>query len=352
MIKRLTILSCFLWMGTLLIRSQVLPPWVLKMPIPGNDTYLYTVESAVGTTELEARNQAIGRVFQTMALRLGMPIDSRALNDAVQRGDVLDFIPTTYNLPINKVCEYTERITNGIFRSYVLCQVARAGNIAPRWEVFTDCLAEQFIQRQQRKRKANRIGHLFNDDDCYIAWGIISTGYPWRFGTTFNGRYGGILGIGCYFNLGIDIMAPSILKPSQPPTLDETWYPIDKFDYERSVHYTPFHYAVGVKLFPYKRLYLSCGYGTIGGINQYYDKVHRYSYDYSTYEQHFYYKRQIQNTGLILNVGYDLLTSWVDNAAFFMSFNAGASYDIANKTWYPSIGVQLGVGFKVEDKNK
>lgn len=135
---------CFFVAGIALACAQVVPAWVSKVPVPGNNTYLYSVESGTATTELEARNQAIVRVFQTMALRLGMPVNSQAISKAVQQGEAIEVISTSYNLPINKVCEYTERVMGGGFRVYVLCQVARVGNIMPQWDVFTDCHDEAF----------------------------------------------------------------------------------------------------------------------------------------------------------------------------------------------------------------
>ena len=66
-------------------------------------------------------------VFQSTAMRLGQPINSGEINRAVQSGKDFNVISAQYNIPINKVCEYTEK-QSGTYRVYVLCQVARAGN--------------------------------------------------------------------------------------------------------------------------------------------------------------------------------------------------------------------------------
>lgn len=115
-------------MTTLITFAQEKPGWIYNKPTPGNNSYLYVVESANGTTELEARNQAFARVLQSTAMRLGQPINSDEINKAVQSGKSFEVISSQYNIPINKVCEYTEKSSDGS-RVYVLCQVAKAGNI-------------------------------------------------------------------------------------------------------------------------------------------------------------------------------------------------------------------------------
>lgn len=118
--------------------AQRVPDWVTNTPCPTNGTYLYVVESASGTSEISARNQAIARVFQATAMRLGQPINSEEINRAVQSGTSYDVISRNYNIPINKVCEYTET-KSGSFRVYILCQVAKAGNIPVQFEAFNAC---------------------------------------------------------------------------------------------------------------------------------------------------------------------------------------------------------------------
>ena len=108
--------------------AQDKPGWIYNKPKPTNNSYLYAIESATGETEIVARNQAFARVLQSTAMRLGQPINSDEINRAVQNGTSFEVISSQYNIPINKVCEYTEKISGG-YRVYVLCQVAKAGNI-------------------------------------------------------------------------------------------------------------------------------------------------------------------------------------------------------------------------------
>ena len=121
---------CFIFILSLMALgsfAQDKPGWIYNKPMPANNSYLFVVESAMGLTELEARNQAFARVFQSTAMRIGQPINSDEINRAVQNGTDFNVISAQYNIPINKVCEYTEKQPNG-YRVYILCQVARAGN--------------------------------------------------------------------------------------------------------------------------------------------------------------------------------------------------------------------------------
>lgn len=118
--------------------AQKAPDWVTNKPTPTNNTYLYVIESATGQTELSARNQAFARLFQSTAMRLGQTINSEEINRAVQRGTSFDVVSRQYNIPINKVCEYTE-YKNNSYRVYVLCQVAKAGNIPVQFDEFNGC---------------------------------------------------------------------------------------------------------------------------------------------------------------------------------------------------------------------
>lgn len=116
--------------------AQKTPDWVLSKPVPENNTYLYQIEWGVGSTERDARKEAFARVFQYAAALVGQPFNSAEINRAVQNGTDYSVISEQYNIPINKVCEYTEKLENG-FRVYILCQVARAGNIAAQWTPFS-----------------------------------------------------------------------------------------------------------------------------------------------------------------------------------------------------------------------
>ena len=121
--------------------AQNKPDWITKLPKAKNNTYRYMMESAIGSTENEARTQAIARIFQSTGNRLGQPVNAAEINRAVQSATDYSVIARDFNIPINKVCEYSERLKGGSYRVYVLCQVAEAGNIDVVWQTFNNCNA-------------------------------------------------------------------------------------------------------------------------------------------------------------------------------------------------------------------
>ena len=110
------------------------PSWLSTLPKAGNETYMYVRESGEGASLNEALNQAIARVFQNTANRIGQPFDGQQINSALQKGTSIEYISRQYNIPINKVDQYDVQLKDGSYRVFVLCQVAVAGNIHPQWD--------------------------------------------------------------------------------------------------------------------------------------------------------------------------------------------------------------------------
>ena len=127
------------------ICAQEVPQWVQKKPKPANDTYLYVVERGVGATEMEARNRAMGLVYRSTIERLALPINLASINEAINNGSNYGDNAEVMNIPVNKVCEYIQQEATQ-YAVYVLCQVARYGNIPVSFTDFTHC--NQFFSNQ------------------------------------------------------------------------------------------------------------------------------------------------------------------------------------------------------------
>ena len=156
--------------------AQEKPGWIYNKPTPANNSYLYVVEAATGTTELEARNQAFARVFQSTAMRLGQPINSDEINSAVQSGKEFNVISAQYNIPINKVCEYTEKQSGG-YRVYILCQAARAGNIVVDFDYeFNGCYDVRQYNNTTALLKSAIVPGLGQMSKQHTTEGIITLG--------------------------------------------------------------------------------------------------------------------------------------------------------------------------------
>lgn len=110
------------------------PAWMKELPKPGNETYIYVRESGEGATVNDAMAQAMVRVFQNTANRLGQPFDARAVREALSSGTDYQDISKQYKVPVNRVGVYTMQLKDGKWWVYVLCQVAAMSNVEPVWE--------------------------------------------------------------------------------------------------------------------------------------------------------------------------------------------------------------------------
>lgn len=116
------------------------PGWTVNVPKAGNSTYIFVVERATGASYQAAYNNAIARVFQTTILRVGTVVRWDEINAALKNGSDWGSISIEYNIPVNKVCEYSEQTSKGDgYVVWVLCQVAKSGNIIPDFDEFLSC---------------------------------------------------------------------------------------------------------------------------------------------------------------------------------------------------------------------
>lgn len=228
--------------------AQKLPDWITNKPTPTNSTYLYVVESATGQSEMQARNRAIAEVFRSTAMRIGQPIDSEEINRALQRGTEYYVISSQYNVPINKVCEYTDNKTAPC-RVYVLCQVAKSGNIRVEFDDFNACYegnnkffadealyAKDFdVFQDGRKLRENEIrtifansrsydlydrGLAFKDDELFVLGGVgmVICGsicqFGWIYGWEDSVGKGFIITGGVLAGTGIALIAAGNIRSS------------------------------------------------------------------------------------------------------------------------------------------
>lgn len=104
------------------------PKWTYDRHLP-NPTYnsYFLMQSAEGYNETDARNKAIGRVYQKIAAKIRQPINSQEIQKAAS-GEQFTVISQDYSIPVEIVCEYVETPRYGDRRKvYFLCQVANAG---------------------------------------------------------------------------------------------------------------------------------------------------------------------------------------------------------------------------------
>lgn len=124
----LTMVSVAAW-GT-----KRLPSWMNELPKAGNSTIMYVREAGEGSTLTEAVNQAMLRVLQSTANRIGRQFDIQAVDEALAGGSDYQTLSRQYSIPINKVDQCERKLRDGTYRVWVLCQVATSGNVQPQWE--------------------------------------------------------------------------------------------------------------------------------------------------------------------------------------------------------------------------
>ncbi|MBQ7279480.1 MAG: hypothetical protein IJR13_01980 [Bacteroidales bacterium] len=137
--KQILSIALLVFTITLTIHAEERPGWVTKMPKAGNSSYMYVVERATGLTYQAALNSAIARVFQTTMMRIGTQVRWDEVNAALQNGDDWGRVAVEYNIPINKVCDYMESSRGGGYIVWVLCQVAKSGNMPANFDEFNAC---------------------------------------------------------------------------------------------------------------------------------------------------------------------------------------------------------------------
>lgn len=133
---------CILLFPDIRAQGVIAPYWIFNLPLSGSDYYYYRVTSAEGKTYNEAYVKAFSMAILESQWKLGVKVqksdDLDSLEDDIANS--INIEPVNMKLPLNKVCEYSEPLntSNGI-RLYILWQVARYGNVDPKFEDFNKC---------------------------------------------------------------------------------------------------------------------------------------------------------------------------------------------------------------------
>lgn len=175
----------------------------------------------------------------------------------------------------------------------------------------------------------------------YIAWTIVGAGYPWNVTMGVEMRGGGILGIGGYADIGVDISS-YLYKYTLT-----NWQGSNNFKTrsDENIIQCHFKYIGGFRLF-YKGLFLSLGYGSISRVKPVIFEGDNLDEDSYEEQRDEYLSKFEKGHGLHFNVGYNLCTtSWY---GFFLGVSGGIAYDVVNKIVVPSFNLKLGMTFDWE----
>jgi len=338
--KKITLLLLLLTAAAAQLTAQEpRPDWVSNPPFPPpGANYIFVSGTGVGATEKEAE-------FEAWKNALFKALNEGGLIGFKQQASDLKSIQTMDELNVALPVSVLKRrphcpalpiyITDKKVKIYILFQVQREEKRSVDFYShdisYIKCETDEFkrqlkewnsgyiirqkaAEEQAAKTKAAadkaaakmQRRHGYHDKHNYLAWGVLNAGYPFTLGTSFAGRHGGVVGIGYYLSVGADI----------------------GYDYPDIV---PVHYSIGLKFFPYKSIFLSAGYGTLG--------VEKMS-GFNDSDGRWGTEGWRQGKGPIVMGGYDILVGGV-----FLSLGAGMSYDLFMEKWQPLINIKFGVAW-------
>ncbi|MBO4738431.1 MAG: hypothetical protein J5606_02590 [Bacteroidales bacterium] len=137
------ILPCLFWVLLGNAQTEGRPYWIANLPATKeNSKYYYRVTQGDGTDYDKAYAKAFARAIMESSWKLGLEVNTNDDLQTIEHGiaENVKVAPSHMNLPMNKVCEYTENLfdTRGV-RVFVLWQVAKYGNRDPQFDDFTKC---------------------------------------------------------------------------------------------------------------------------------------------------------------------------------------------------------------------
>ncbi len=185
-----------------------------------------------------------------------------------------------------------------------------ANNIRPKTEI-----KYVYIDRSVDKSEYCQAGK-----NRYVAWGIVGIGYPLSLSTNLEGRIGKDIGVGLYGEIGA------------------SWTLIDYSWQRENTSNRYFSYAYGIKFYPFRGLYIDCGYGTIA---KSYVDLRDVKMGQSEAE------RLVDNgLGVLFHVGYNFVGDLEDyKSNYYIGVSTGMSYDVKNNVFAPSMGIRFGIAW-------
>lgn len=133
-----------------------LPDWIWEKPQRSNITFYYHREKGVGETEQEARNAAYTQAFMQVALKLGIPLNTEDLSEAVASGTNIRMLSQRFTIPMNVVCTCSRpNEQSGGWNYWILCQIPEIGYADnARFDDFNECFKFEKYEERQKKKDA------------------------------------------------------------------------------------------------------------------------------------------------------------------------------------------------------
>lgn len=141
--RRLFLIMALTLGGALVTNAQA-PYWIKRLPTPKSGNFYYRMTIAEGRNYKDAYAEAFAMaVYESYSKLKGIAVSIDSDQQTIKDG-IVEAISSAeqgqMRLPINKVCEYQERlITSNNIRLYVLWQVANSALTDPQFENFNKC---------------------------------------------------------------------------------------------------------------------------------------------------------------------------------------------------------------------
>jgi hypothetical protein len=347
-----TIISLFsicLLSAQTLLAQEPRPDWVRQPPNPpAGANFILVYGMGTGKTEKEAEIGAWKNAF-FKALNAGglvaIQAQKKTLDEVLTMNDLETMIPA-HVLPRHMVCQTQPiYVMKDEVKVYVLLQVQRHGGMRNDfydYDLKIDCESTGFKQSlenwnrkeaERQKKVRKRISREVKWEEIisgnsYLGWSIVDGGYPLNLGTSFIGRFGGTIGIGFQFGVGLDFGGESTYLEDEPGSNTST-----------TINYLS--YNAGLRLYPYKNIYLSANYGTLGS-----KKISTFNDS----EGRFGTEGWRQGKGISVMAGYDLIPgSKFGHSGFLLSVSAGMAYDLFLTKWSPMVNLKIGYAWSISE---
>ena len=109
-------------------KRRPLPDWIFEKPGRSNPTFYYHVEKGFGEMETEARNAAYTQAFMQVAMKLGIPLNTSDISNAINSGTNVKMLSQQFTIPMNVVCFYSRHDDEtGGWNYWLLCQIPELG---------------------------------------------------------------------------------------------------------------------------------------------------------------------------------------------------------------------------------
>jgi hypothetical protein len=323
------------------------PEWVRQPPFPPKSAnFILVYGMGTGKTEQQAEFAAWKNAFYKALNEgglMGIQAQAKTLDGVLTMNELETRIPVNV-MQRRLVCETLPiYLAGGEVKVYVLLQVQRRGNISNDFSDYgrlVDCETRDFkdalkewnkgaVERQkkerarqekeraqqekekERARKKEQRDRDRYENGSYLGGGVYTRFPYFSLGGSFIGRHGGTVGIGYTLSIGGDFHFDT---PSREVADDGSAYGA---------------YLAELKLFPYKGLFFSAGYGTLGC-----EKVSRFNDS----DGRWALSGMRNGKGFPAMAGYEI----VFESGFLLSIGAGMSYDTFTNGWRPMIKFTIG----------